>query len=191
MIGKRGFIVFAFTLTALFTPEASLMAADDTKTRSTLRGLEAVFVQVAPFDFDLEKELNKGGLTRAFVRKTVEREVENGGIKVLYEEDLHKSTQHGILHVIIDILPPEAWKKFKYTVDGEKFSKDISEEKYLYAVRLELGQIVILLRDPAIQQRATTWSRSSLGFRRISRIESDVRDQVVGFVEAYSAANKN
>ena len=191
MIGKRGFIVFALALVACLKPDVGLTAGDDTKTRSTLRGLEAVFVQVAPFDFDLEKELSKGGLSRSSVQKTVERELEKGGIKVLYEEDLQKSTQYGVLHVTVDILPPEVWKKFKYTVDGEKISKDISEEKYVYAVSVELGQIVILLRDPAIQQRATTWSRSSLGFRRVSRIESDLRDQVVGFVEAYAAANTN
>lgn len=167
----------------------SVTQAEDTmKTRVTVRGLESVYVQVEPFDPELQKELKKGGLIYESVRQAVERKLEKGGIRVLHEEDLQKSQYHGILYVNLQILRPDTQKKW-YTVNGVHVSKDGPVERYFYAVDIELRQTVSLLRDPVVKGLATTWSTGSLGFRRLSRIQMDVADQVDTFASAYLSVN--
>ncbi|UCG80804.1 MAG: hypothetical protein JSV60_00545 [Desulfobacterales bacterium] len=164
-------------------------AGDTIKTRGTLRGLESVYVQIVPFDPELQKELRTGGLTHERVRQAVERKLEQGGIKVLREEDLQKSQGHGILDVNLQILSPETQKKYKYTVEGAQISKDAPVERYFYSVDVELRQAVSLLREPGIKEVAPTWSTSTLGLRRVARIESDIKDQVEKFISAYRIVN--
>jgi hypothetical protein len=114
--------------------------------------------------------------------------MEKGGIKVLQEEDLQKSQYCGILYVNLQILRPDTEKKW-YTVNGVHVSKDGPAQRYFYAVDIELRQTVSLLRDPVVKGLATTWSTGSLGFRRLSRIQMDVAEQVEAFASAYSSVN--
>lgn len=168
---------------------SATQAGDTMKTRRTVRGLESVYVEVEPFDPELQKELKKGGLTHELLRQAVERELEKAGIRVLREEDLQKSQYHGVLYVNLQILSPETHKAFKYTVNGGQLSKDAPAQRYFYALDIELRQAVSLLRDPGIQEIASTWSTSSVGLRRLARIESDIRDQVDRFISAYGVVN--
>lgn len=191
MIGRRSLSICTLIFTVLLIPEFCMTAGDNPKTRSTLTGLESVYVQTERLDPDLGKELKQGNLTNQGLRASVERELEKGGIKVLGEKDLQRAQHHSVLCVTVDILPPEAARKFIYNLQGEQIYKAGPDEKLFYTIEVELRQFVSLLRNPTIQERATTWSRNTMGFRRISRIEADVRYQVQGFVEAYSAANAN
>jgi hypothetical protein len=166
-----------------------MQAGDTIKTRTTLRGVESVYVQVATFDPELQKELRSGGLTHEAVRQAIESKLEAAGIKVVREEDLQKSEYYGILHVNLQILSPETQRKYQYTIDGAQISKDAPVERYFYSVDIELRQTVSLLRDPGIKEISPTWSTSSLGLRRIARIDSDIKDQVEKFISAYRLAN--
>lgn len=189
MVRKAVLVFSVLAVFVLFRPSSETAAADDIKARSTLQGLQAAYIQVEPFDVELQKQLRKEGLTRESVQQLVERELEKADIRIVREEDLYTSQGHGVFYVNVQILPPEVHRKYKYTVEGEQISKDEAAERQFYAIGIELRQTVVLLRDPAVQQSAATWSRSSLGFRRISRIEADLKDQIQAFVQACSAAN--
>jgi hypothetical protein len=74
-------------------------------------------------------------------------------------------------------------------VNGDQLSKDTPVQRYFYAVYIELRQAVSLLRDPGIKEIAPTWSTSSLGLRRLARIESDIKDQIDKFISAHVIVN--
>jgi hypothetical protein len=93
----------------------------------------------------------------------------------------------GILYVNARILMPEILKKYTYTVEAERVPKGGGgpTERYLYTIDVEVRQPVSLLRKPVVKGLATTWSTSSLGFRRLNGIQMDVADQVDTFANAY------
>jgi hypothetical protein len=189
MRATRPWLALVVTLVSLGTWHSATQAGDTIKTRATLRGIESVYVQVAPFDPELQKELRSGGLTHEGVRQAVERKLEQGGIKVLREEELQKSQYHGLLDVNLQVLSPETQRKYKYTVEGAQISKDAPVERYFYSVDIELRQAVSLVRDPGINEVAPTWSTGSVGLRRLTRIEGDIKDQIDKFISAYVIVN--
>jgi hypothetical protein len=189
MRATKTWLVLVLTLVSFGVWYSATHAQDTIKTGATLRGIESVYVRVAPFNSELQKELRTGGLTHQAVRQIVERKLEKEGIKVLREEELQKSQYHGVLDVNLEILSPETQKKYKYTVDGAEYSRDASAQRYFYAVDVELRQAVSLLRDPGIKEIAPTWSTSTLGLRRLTRIEGDIEDQVDKFISTYVIAN--
>ena len=167
--------------------QASTWASDDTKSRATLRGVDAVYVLVENLDPELRAELRKGGLTEAGLEAAVERRLETAGLKVLSEEALRTAPHPCVLYVNLQILMPET--KYGYSVEGEQISKDKPADKYFYRVDIELRQMASLLRDPLIKGSAATWSVRSMGFRRLARIQGDVMDQVTTFIDAHVAVN--
>jgi hypothetical protein len=110
MGAMKPWLALVVTLVSFGIWHSVTQAGDTMKTRRTVRGLESVYVQVEPFDPELQKELKKGGLTHESLRQAVERELEKAGIRVLREEDLQKSQYHGILDVNLQILSPETQK---------------------------------------------------------------------------------
>ena len=124
-------LVLIFMVAAFIKLDASVLAIDDMKTRATLRGLEALYVQVVHFDPDLKKELKKGGLTEETLQTRIERRLEVAGIKVLSDEEFQRPDFTGILYVNVRILMPEILKKYTYTVEGERVPKGGSTERYL------------------------------------------------------------
>ncbi len=189
MRGKKYRLILIVMVAAFMKLDASVLAIDDMKTRATLRGLKALYVQVEDFDPDLKKELKKGGLTESLLRTVIERRLELAGIRVLSGEEFQRPDLTGILYVNVRILMPEILKKYTYTVEGERVPKGGPPERYLYTIDVELRQTVSLLRDPVVKGLSTTWSTGSLGFRRLSRIQMDVADQVDTFANAYLSVN--
>ena len=187
MKGTKFWLALVVTLVSFGMWNSATQAEDTTNTRATLRGIEGVCVQVKHFDPELRVQLGKGGLTEEALQIAVERKLEAAGIKVLSEEKISKSDCPAFLYVNFQILVPET--KFTYTVEGEQISKDKPVERYFYGVDIELRQMVSLKRDPVVQGLATTWSVGSMGYRRLTRIQGDVMDQVDTFVTAYSAMN--
>ena len=185
MRGNRYRIVLIVVVAVFMKLDVSALAIDDVQTRATLRGLEALYVQVEYFDPDLKKELKKGGLTESLLQTRIERRLEVAGIKVLSGEEFQSSDFTGILYVNVRILMPEILQKYTYTVEGERVPKGGPTERYLYTIDVELRQPVSLLRNPVVKGLATTWSTASLGFRRLSGIQMDVADQVETFANAY------
>jgi len=191
MKGKRLWFVSTLIILALVMPDSLVMASDDSKARSTLRRLEAVYVQVATLDPELKKEFQKEGLTEELLQIGIGRRLEAAGIKVIPEEDFGKSDPKRILCINVQILTPEALTKYGYSVEGQQISKSERVERYVYRVDVEVRQTVSLVRDPTIKELAATWSTGSFGFRRLSRIKEDVNDQVDAFINAYLAVNPN
>jgi len=175
------------TILVLAIWQASTWASDDTKSRATLRGVDAVYVLVENLDPELRAELRKGGLTEAGLEAAVERRLETAGLKVLSEEALRTAPHPSVLYVNLQILMPET--KYGYTVEGQQISRDKPAEKHFYKIDVELRQMASLLRDPLIKGSAATWSVGSMGFRRLARIQGDVMDQVERFVDACVAMN--
>jgi hypothetical protein len=182
---KKRWCILMVIILALVMLGSLVMASDDSRARSTLRGLEAVYVQVESLDPQLKRE----GLTEVLLQLSTERKVGAAGIKVLPEEDFGRSDSKSILYLNVQILMPEALKKYGYTVEGQQISKPEGVVRYVYRIDLELRQMVSLMRDPTIRELSTTWSTGSLGFRRLSRIKEDVNDHVDAFINAYLAVN--
>ncbi len=185
MRGNRYRLVLIVMVAVFMKLDVSALAIDDMQTRATLRGLEALYVQVEHFDPELKKELKKGGLTESLLQTRIERRLEVAGIKVLSGEEFQRSDFTSILYLNARILMPEILKKYTYTVEGERVPKGGPTERYLYTIDVELRQPVSLLRNPVVKGLATTWSTGSLGFGRLSGIQMDVADQVDTFVNAY------
>lgn len=175
------------TILVLAIWQASTWASDDTKSRATLRGIDAVYVQVENLDPELRAELRKGGLTEAGLEAAVERKLQTAGLTVLSEEAFRTAPHPSVLYVNLQILMPET--KYGYTVEGQQISRDKPADKYFYRIDVELRQEASLLRDSLIKGSAVTWSVGSIGFRRLARIQGDVMDQVERFVDTCVAMN--
>ena len=182
---RREWCVWMIIIWICLITHSPLLAMDDMESRSMLRGLQAVYVQVENLDPELKKELKKGGLTEETLQIRIERRLELAGIKVLSSEEFQRTDLACILYVNVRILMPEILKKYTYTVEGERVPKGGTTERYLYTIDVELRQPVSLLRNPAVKGLATTWSTGCLGFRRLSGIQMDVTDQVDTFANAY------
>lgn len=185
---KRCFMLMVIIL-PLVMLGSLVMASDDSRARSTLRGLKAVYVQVESLDPELKKEFKKEELTEVLLQLSAERKLETAGIKVIPEEDFGKSDSKSILYINVQVLMPEALRKYAYTVEGQQISKPEWAGRYVYRVDLEVRQMVSLMRDSTIRELSTTWSTGSLGFRRLSRIKEDVNDRLDAFINAYLAVN--
>ena len=107
------------------------LAMGDGESPSTLRGLQAVYVQVENLDPDFRKELKKSGLTEETLHIRTERRLEVAGIKVLADGESGKSEGNGVLYVDVKVLAPEASEKYAYTVEGEQISKPAKVRKFI------------------------------------------------------------
>ena len=65
------------------------------------------------------------------------------------------------------------------------------KKKYIYAIRLNLRQLVSLKRDPSAEAFSITWQAESVGMRRLSLIKDDIKSLVDVFIEAYVSENAN
>ena len=177
----------ALILTLLLI-NSPVSAGEDNVVRFTLQGIEAVYVRVERIDPELGKELKKSGLHEDLLETAIERKLEAAGIKVIEYETFQNSEQKHLLNIKVEILLPEATQKFGYIPDGTQVHKTATV-RYFYTVRAELRQMVSLVRNPGIKALSATWTDSSLGLRRLSRIKTDVMDRVDAFILDFKAAN--
>ena len=145
-------------------------ASDDSSERSSLYGLPGVYVLVESLNLDVEKD----GLTKNQLRKEVESQLRNAGIKVLTREEKFKTAGNPQLYVNINLL------------------RSSSPFAYAYSVEISLEQEVSLVRKPNMRTAATTWSQGSVGIVGIANlraIRETVRGRVDHFIHDYFAAN--
>jgi len=185
---KRWFLG-TIMVVAILSSASALLAIDDTATRSTLCGLEGVYIKIENIDFDSRKELVKASLSEEGLQMAIERRLDAAGIKVATDETFRKSDRVGMLYVDIQILMPEGSARRGYTVEGEQITKPQNDKKYFYRVDIELRQRVFLARDTNIKGLSSTWSTGSMGFRRLQRIRTDVLDQVESFTQVFLSEN--
>jgi len=184
---KMMMMVVLFSISMSFT---SIAPADDrARDRATLRGIQSVIVKVHSWEPEWSAELKKVGLEESYLQSLIERKLEKAGILVLPEEAAKRSETEGILNVRMKFLEPEAARKVYSTLDENQIEKVDTKKKYVYAIRLNFRQMVVLPRNPALKALAITWQTESVGFRRLALIREDVMNVIDAFIEAYLSEN--
>ena len=139
------------------------LAADDTLSRSSLKGLKTIGLIVEKLTPAAEAE----GLTREQVQRDVELRLKDSGVPVAKEAG-------GFLYVNVQTVK---------LPDGSGHS---------YSIALEFAQPVLLVRDTQILVLGTTWSLSAVGTAaqgKLSLARVDVVTLVDRFVSAYRSVN--
>ena len=118
-------------------------------------------------------------------------QLHKAGIQVIDEEASKQPEVEGILNVRLRFNDPEPAKKsFKSIGDKEEKIEVVDvKKKYIYAIRLNLRQLVSLKRDPSTDAFSITWQAESVGMRRLPMIKDDIKRLVDVFIEAYSSEN--
>jgi len=168
-------------------------ADDKARERKTLRGIQAIVVIVHEVEAEWRAELEKVGLSESLLESEIERQLEKAGIRVLPDEASTRSEFEGILNVRLRFSDPEPAKKQFPTFDkkGEVIEKVDVKKRYVYAIRLNLRQLVSLKRDPTAEAFSITWQAESVGMRRLALIKDDIKSLVDVFIEAYISENPN
>ena len=164
-------MVLVLTLILTLTLSSPLFAINGKSNRATLRGLKAVGVLVENLPSEVEKE----GLNRDQLQKTIESKLRLAGIKVLTKEEAFYTLGEPFLYININ-------------VNMAKTESDI----YPYCIDMLLIQKVSLLRDPKQTTYAVTWSTGgvgSIGEAILSQLRENVEEMVDVFIKAYLAEN--
>ena len=184
---KQLIIITFFFIPALST---SVSLADDRATdRATLRGIQSVIVKVHSWEPEWAAELKKAGLEEDILQSRIGQKLENAGIPVLPEEVAKRSETEGVLNIRMKFLEPEPAIKISRTFGGDEIERVEAKKKYIYAIRINFRQMVLLPRDPALKSPAITWQTESVGFKRLALIREDVMRVIDVFIEAYLSEN--
>jgi hypothetical protein len=184
----RQFVFAVFFLT-LLSPGTFCLADDRAKDRATLRGIQTVIVKVHSWEPEWQGELAKVGLEESTLQSLIEHKLEKAGIPVLPEEAAPRSETEGVLNIRMKFAEPEPARKTFQDLNGSAIEKIDSKKRYLYAIRLNFRQIVIIPRYPDLKAQAITWQTESIGLRRLALIRDDVMNAVEVFMEAYLSEN--
>jgi hypothetical protein len=185
-------IITIIALIAISPPD--LCRADDkARDRKTLHGIESVVVKVHPVEAEWQTELAKVGLSESTLQSSIEHQLQQAGIQVIAEGASRRSEVEGILNVRIRFNDPEPAKKQFLSLNGkeEKIETVDIKKKYIYAIRLNLRQLVSLKRDPSAEAFSITWQAESVRMRRLALIKDDIKSVVDVFIEAYISENPN
>lgn len=190
---ERGWFVSIMTIMVLITmnPAAVCRADDRARDRKTLKGIQSVVVKVHTVEADWQAELQKAGLSESVLQASIEHQLRKDGIQVVDEEASTRSASEGILNVRLRFSDPEPAKKQFPAMDGKRdvIEKVDLKKRYVYAIRLNLRQLVSLKRDPAAEAFSITWQAESVGMRRLALIQDDIKSLVDVFIEAYTSEN--
>lgn len=137
----------------------------------SLHRLPGVRVEIEPY----ANAARDDGLDPDSLRHLMESKLVDAGIAVLTEDEWQVTIGNPLLLLRIDLLKP-------------------SDFFYLYALRLELKQLVVLARDSTIPAFSATWtSESTVGSVQTANLPSlrwRVADQVDRFIAAHAAADR-
>jgi len=169
MKNKKRWIFLMVILTGFLRLAPYVLAQDNENTRLTLRGLQGVSLHVEPLDPQIEKS----GLTKNQIQTDTELKLKLAGINVLTGGEFLKASGHPFLYVDVNI----SMLKTQIT-------------RYLFYIRVELNQEVVLVRTPDTKVSAVTWSTGGWGIDfSIDNIRQTVKTQVDKFINAYLAEN--
>lgn len=193
VIRSRWIVLFSVVLVAVTLLKNVGLADDKARDRSTLKGIESVVVIVHSVAPEWQTELAKAGLSESALQSTIEHQLQKAGIRVVAEEASSRSEFEGILNIRLNFADPEpATKKIPALDKSEEMIEKVDvKKKYIYAIRLNLRQLVSLKRDPAAEAFSITWQTESVGMRRLSLIQERIKSLVDVFIEAYTSENPN
>ena len=192
-IRQRWFSSFIIIMALITVTQTDVCRADDkARDRKTLQGIQSVVVKVHAVEAEWQAELAKVGLSESALESSIEQQLQKAGIQVLDEEASSQSAFEGILNVRLKFSDPEPAKKQFPTDDksGDIIEKVDVKKRYIYAIRLNLRQLVSLKRDPSAEAFAITWQAESVGMRRLAIIKDDIKSLVDVFIEAYISENQ-
>ena len=187
----KTFVFWVVCLVMLFLSVTVSHSDDRAKDRASLRGIKTVVVKVHTFEREWASKLAKAGLTEAVLQASIERQLEKSGITVVSEEASIKNGNEGVLNVRTNFSTPEPPKKSFIIDDEEKLERFDPKKRYVYAIRLNLRQLVSLRRNPEKTTYAITWQTETLGLSRVALIREDIENVVNVFIEAYLSENPN
>lgn len=166
-------------------------ADDKARDRETLRGIQAVVVIVHPAEPEWQAELAKIGITASTLEALIEQQLNKADIPVLSMEAANRTEYEGVLNVRLKFLDPEPVKNQFPALDKKEdiIEKVDMKKRYLYAIRLNLRQLVALQRDPSYKVFSITWQTESVGMRSLTFIRKDIKKLVDSFVYAYTSEN--
>lgn len=177
---SRTYIVFflgLLTLSLLAIQNQTTFASaveDDAYTRSTLRGLDGVYVAVEPLGSEVESQ----GLTAAMLKSDSELQLRVAGIRVLSKKEWARTKGGPVCYVEVNI------------VTDVVLAQDLGFALYAYEIKVEFNQDVVLVRDMTFKALSPTWSISYLGITNsLPRIRGKAKDLVARFVAAYLEVN--
>jgi hypothetical protein len=148
-----------------------LYALNSEINRATLKGLRGVRVLVE----DLAPEVERDGLVKDQLQKSVEGMLRSAGIRVLTQEEAVKAPGEPYLYVNINT----------------NFAKG-EEEICSYSIDVALIQNVTLVRVPKQASYAVTWSTGGVGLigkKSLSELKGSVEEIVDIFVKAFFSVN--
>ena len=193
IIKTKRMLLFSMVFLAVILSRNQVSADDKARDRQTLQGIQSIVVKVHSVDEEWRNELAKVGLSESALQSAIERHLQKAGIQVTPEEASRRSELEGILNVRLNFADPEPAKK-QFPALGQKedmIEKVDVKKRYVYAVRLNLRQLVSLKRDPTAEAFSVTWQTESVGMRRLSLIQERIMSLVDVFIEAYASENPN
>jgi len=147
-----------------------LFALDSEMNRATLKGLRGVRVLVE----DLAPEVEREGLVKDQIQKSIEERLRQAEIKVLTQEEAMKVPGEPYLYVNINI----------------NFAK--GAEVCSYSIDAALIQNVTLVRSPKQTTYAVTWSTGGVGLvakKSLSELKQSVEEIADIFGKAFLSVN--
>jgi hypothetical protein len=169
MVNNKRCIALLVMLAAFVISDPYAYDQDDENTRPALRGLQGIFVYVEPLDPQIEQS----GLIKSQIQTDTESQLKSAGIRVLTREDFLKGFGHPYLYINVNI---------------SVLKTQIA--RYLFYIRIELNQEVLLVRAPHTKISAVTWSTGGWGIDfSLDNIRQTVGSQVDKFVSAYLTQN--
>ena len=191
-IQRRWFSSIIIIMALITITQTDVCRADDkARDRKTLQGIQSVVVKVHTVETEWQTELEKVGLSESTLQSSIEHQLQKAGIQVVSEEASSRSEFVGILNIRLKFSDPEPAKKQFPTDDksGDIIEKVDVKKRYIYAIRLNLRQLVSLKRDPSAEAFSITWQAESVGMRRLAIIKDDIKSMVDVFIEAYTSEN--
>ena len=191
-IRQRWFSSIIIIMALITITQTDVCRADNkARDRKTLQGIQSVVVKVHTVEAEWQAELAKVGLSESALESSIEQQLQKAGIQVLDEEASIQSSFEGILNVRLKFSDPEPAKKQFPTDDksGDIIEKVDVKKRYIYAIRLNLRQLVSLKRNPSAEAFSITWQAESVGMRRLALIKDDIKSLVDVFIEAYISEN--
>lgn len=147
-----------------------LLALDSEMNRATLKGLRGVRVLVE----DLASEVEREGLVKEQLQKSIEERLRQAGIRILTLEEAVKAPGEPYLYVNINV---------SFAKGGEVCSYSIDEA---------LIQNVTLVRSPKQTTYAATWSTGGVGLisrKSLSELKESVGEIADIFAKAFLSVN--
>lgn len=159
--------IIALCFAAVF-PVANLHAIDSEQTRQTLLTVKGVRVVVEEPQPNIQKYVQRFGLTKEQLQKSIEQMLTKAGVTILDQEKWLKTAGRPMLYVNVN------------THEYQKYW-------YAYTIIVDLRQIVTLEASPDVRTLASTWSVNMAGIANIGSLDTinkNVNVLVDRFIEA-------